>query len=187
MTRLYETLGPLVHDYLRFKQVALPRIVWNGRDVPPGDWRTEWTDGANVRQCTGGSSPIRAVMAAFHTWRGVVVEEATIPLTECSWIVRCWLRSWRAAGRSHHFNHCCCKEDPLNPNLFSGSTPRADTVNAAGGRAFARTPKEALAQLAVTGTMGNTFHVSAEHQLNEILELLEKVPSARSSPARRAS
>ncbi len=60
-----------------------------------------------------------------------------------------------------------------NNNLFSTTpvTPTADTVNAAGGLAYSMDPKEALAQLACTGTFHDTFYVGAEHQMVEFLKL----------------
>lgn len=47
----------------------------------------------------------------------------------------------------------------------------ADTVNEAGGPAFALSPKQALAQYAVTGCLNGTFYADAETQLNRVLEL----------------
>jgi len=52
--------------------------------------------------------------------------------------------------------------------------PPADTKNAAGGRAYSRSPKEALAQYAATGMFGDTFYADAEEQLTEVLKLAER-------------
>ena len=53
--------------------------------------------------------------------------------------------------------------------------PAADTVNEAGGIAYALPPKHALAQYAATGCMGNTFYASAEEQLATVLKLCQSV------------
>ncbi len=52
---------------------------------------------------------------------------------------------------------------------------QADTVNEAGGKAFAFTPKHALAQYAVTGCLNGTFYATAETQLQRVLELASAV------------
>lgn len=54
------------------------------------------------------------------------------------------------------------------------SGPAPTTVNNAGGKAFALTDNAALAKLALVGTLGSTFYVSAEKQLEQILQLAEK-------------
>ncbi len=60
--------------------------------------------------------------------------------------------------------------------LFAnGKAAAANTNNEAGGRAYALSPEHALAQLAVTGTLHNTFYASAEEQLDAILALAAKV------------
>jgi 60 kDa SS-A/Ro ribonucleoprotein len=51
-------------------------------------------------------------------------------------------------------------------------------VNDAGGVAYKRTDKEALAQYALTGTFGNAFYVTAEVQLDRALDLADKVDDA---------
>lgn len=56
----------------------------------------------------------------------------------------------------------------LFQTLLASLTP-ADTVNEAGGRAIALTPKQALAQYAVTGCFNGTFYASAETQLQRVL------------------
>ncbi|MGO8994342.1 MAG: RNA-binding protein [Polyangiaceae bacterium] len=58
---------------------------------------------------------------------------------------------------------------------FAGKAIAVDTKNEAGGRAYAFSPEQALAQYAVTGTMHNTFYATAEKQLETILELADKV------------
>lgn len=49
--------------------------------------------------------------------------------------------------------------------------PTTDTTNNAGGKAYARSNEQALAQFAATGCFGNTFYVKAEDQLTKVLEL----------------
>ena len=65
-----------------------------------------------------------------------------------------------------------------NPTLFSSLlralTP-TDTVNEAGGPAYALPPKQALAQYAVTGCLSSTFYATAETQLERVLELASAV------------
>ncbi|MGA2233053.1 MAG: RNA-binding protein [Tepidisphaeraceae bacterium] len=48
-------------------------------------------------------------------------------------------------------------------------TPDAKATNEAGGRAYALSPKAALAQFAATGCLNATFYASAQDQLGEIL------------------
>jgi 60 kDa SS-A/Ro ribonucleoprotein len=65
-----------------------------------------------------------------------------------------------------------------NKNLFSSVKsllPRADVLNVAGGRAYALTPKHALAQLAATGCFNGAYYTEAEQQLALLLALVEKV------------
>ncbi len=65
-----------------------------------------------------------------------------------------------------------------NKSLFASKSarlPRADTVNEAGGRAYALEPKHALAQVAATGTFGNAFYSTATTQLDEVLTLIDEV------------
>ena len=62
-----------------------------------------------------------------------------------------------------------------NKSLFASLagcfiTP-ANTVNEAGGAAYALSPKEQLAQLAVTGCLSTTFYATAESQLAKVIEL----------------
>lgn len=61
-----------------------------------------------------------------------------------------------------------------NKTLFqtsAGSYAQADTVNEARAKAYAFTPKHALAQYAVTGCFNGTFYANAETQLQRVLEL----------------
>ncbi|MCA9097650.1 MAG: TROVE domain-containing protein, partial [Planctomycetaceae bacterium] len=62
-----------------------------------------------------------------------------------------------------------------NKNLFRSIAgvlmPRADARNEAGGIAYQRTDKEALAQYAASGCLNGTFYASAEEQLQTVLEL----------------
>lgn len=60
-----------------------------------------------------------------------------------------------------------------NKNLFSSALarllPRADTINQAGGSAYAYGPEAKLAQLAVTGTLADGFYAHAETQLADVV------------------
>lgn len=62
-----------------------------------------------------------------------------------------------------------------NKNLFNSLkgmfTPKADTVNEAGGTAYKLSPKAALAQFAATGCFSHTFYAGASEQLEKVLEL----------------
>ena len=65
-----------------------------------------------------------------------------------------------------------------NKSLFqtlAGKLTKTDTVNEAGAKAFAFTPKHALAQYAVTGCLNGTFYADAETQLQRVLELASAV------------
>ncbi len=67
-----------------------------------------------------------------------------------------------------------------NKNLFKSSTtnaksPATNAVNAAGGRAYQSTDKQALAQYAATGMFGDGFYTTAEKQLEVALNLANKV------------
>lgn len=70
-----------------------------------------------------------------------------------------------------------------NKTLFASATSRwsrANAVNEAGGRAYGLSPKHALAQIAATGSFGNTFYGSAETQLADVLELIDQVDDTNS-------
>ncbi len=53
--------------------------------------------------------------------------------------------------------------------------PEVDTTNEAGGVAYARAPKFALAQYAATGCLSSTYYTSAEQQLEKVLGLVKEV------------
>lgn len=52
---------------------------------------------------------------------------------------------------------------------------RTDTINHQGARAYALTPEQALAQLAMTGTFNATFYADAGRQLDDVLALAWQV------------
>ena len=66
-----------------------------------------------------------------------------------------------------------------NKNLFQTVkgmfTPKADTINEAGGKAYSLPPKHALAQYAATGTLNTTFYAEADKQLEKVLEFCGSV------------
>jgi len=66
-----------------------------------------------------------------------------------------------------------------NLSLFSWmrtpQPPQADTVNEAGGLAYRRDPRAALALYAATGCLNNTFYSDAEAQLQQVLALTAQV------------
>ena len=69
-----------------------------------------------------------------------------------------------------------------NKNIFGNANPSTkrgvpvtNTVNEAGGKAYAFEPQHALAQLAATGCLNKTYYASGEVQLEQILELANKV------------
>lgn len=65
-----------------------------------------------------------------------------------------------------------------NKSLFSSITsllPRATVVNEAGGPAYKFTAKQALAQMAATGTFGNVFYATAQNQLDAMRQLIDEV------------
>jgi 60 kDa SS-A/Ro ribonucleoprotein len=66
--------------------------------------------------------------------------------------------------------------------IFASATPSArqravetDTVNLAGGKAYALSDKESLAQMAVTGVFNDTFYASAGSQLDAVKALVARV------------
>ena len=61
----------------------------------------------------------------------------------------------------------------VNFHIFSSK--KTDTRNEAGGRAYTLSPKQQLAQLAATGCFNDTFYASAETQLEQILNIAQKV------------
>src|SRR4051812_19696021 len=66
-----------------------------------------------------------------------------------------------------------------NLQLFMSSrgaqAPAANTVNEAGGNAYVRDPRAALALYAVTGCLNGTFYAEATTQLAQTLALCESV------------
>jgi 60 kDa SS-A/Ro ribonucleoprotein len=66
-----------------------------------------------------------------------------------------------------------------NKNLFAtiaGKLARkTDARNEAGGKAYARTPKQALAQYAATGCLNGTFYATADEQLAAVLGFCAEV------------
>lgn len=62
-----------------------------------------------------------------------------------------------------------------NQSLFASlfqrkkAAPRADAVNEAGGRAYAFTAKQALAQYAATGALHDGFYADAQSQMTQVL------------------
>lgn len=66
-----------------------------------------------------------------------------------------------------------------NKQLFASARgalpPATDTRNEAGGLAYALPPKAALAQVVMTGTLGNAFYADAELQLGTLLDLAAQV------------
>jgi 60 kDa SS-A/Ro ribonucleoprotein len=65
----------------------------------------------------------------------------------------------------------------VNLLLFKSRTrvPATDTVNEAGGRAYAMSDKHALAQYAATGCLSHTYYATAKNQLDKVRELCGKV------------
>lgn len=65
----------------------------------------------------------------------------------------------------------------MNRNVFptGPKAPPANTVNDAGGAAYALEPREALEQYAMTGCFNGTFYASGTLQLERTLELCAKV------------
>jgi len=66
-----------------------------------------------------------------------------------------------------------------NKNLFKSIvgifSPKADTVNEAGGIAYKLSPKQALAQYAATGCFNHTFYADTGEQLDKVLVLANNV------------
>jgi len=63
----------------------------------------------------------------------------------------------------------------LFASLIGGVLPKTDAVNAAGGKAYALLPKQALAQYAATGCLNGTFYAGAAEQLETVLTLAQTV------------
>jgi 60 kDa SS-A/Ro ribonucleoprotein len=66
-----------------------------------------------------------------------------------------------------------------NKQLFASSRgpllPATDTVNEAGGSAYTLPPKAALAQVVMTGSLGNAFYADAQAQLDALLDCARQV------------
>lgn len=66
-----------------------------------------------------------------------------------------------------------------NKSVFAATKgkllPRPDATNHAGAPAYRLTPRQALAQLAATGTFNATFYAEAEEQLAAVLDLAFQV------------
>jgi len=69
-----------------------------------------------------------------------------------------------------------------NKTLFASQRGRfsgkADARNLAGGKAYTYEDRHKLAQLAATGSIGNTFYQSAELELEAVLKAADMVPDA---------
>lgn len=77
------------------------------------------------------------------------------------------------ANKSIFNRHAANKATTTKP-----TPPRAaDATNAAGGKAYKLSDKQALAQLAATGCFNRTFHTSAEEQLETITQLAMSLPA----------
>jgi len=63
----------------------------------------------------------------------------------------------------------------LFKSLIGKLMPATDALNEHQAPAYALTPKQQLAQYAVTGCLNSTFYASAEEQLAKVLELCEQV------------
>ena len=63
----------------------------------------------------------------------------------------------------------------LFKSLIGKLMPATDALNEHMAPAYALTPKQQLAQYAVTGCLNSTFYASADEQLAKVLELCEKV------------
>jgi 60 kDa SS-A/Ro ribonucleoprotein len=64
--------------------------------------------------------------------------------------------------------------------------PTADTRNEAGGLAYSRSPKGALAQLAVTNTFEHTFYANADQNLDKAIEACNQLSRSPSFVAKTA-
>lgn len=60
-----------------------------------------------------------------------------------------------------------------NKKIFAS---QAHTTNHAGGKAFEKSDEQALVQFVMTGTFNDTFYVSGESQLSEVLARANRVP-----------
>lgn len=63
----------------------------------------------------------------------------------------------------------------LFQTIAAAFLPKTNTLNAAGGVAYQRSAKQALAQYAATGCFNSTFYASGDEQLAAVLKLLDQV------------
>ena len=70
-----------------------------------------------------------------------------------------------------------------NFNIFSSAKNKTDTRNEAGGRAYALSPKQQLAQLAATGCFNDTFYASSRLRKKSSHYLLPKRLSMHANAA----
>lgn len=63
----------------------------------------------------------------------------------------------------------------LFASILGKILPRTNAVNEAGGRAYARTPRQALAQYAATGCLNGTFYATAAEQLDRVIGFADAV------------
>src|SRR5262245_53454733 len=61
-------------------------------------------------------------------------------------------------------------------SLIGALISKPDVRNEAGGRAYARPPRQALAQLSATGCLNATFYATDQTQLERVLDLSGQVP-----------
>jgi len=66
-----------------------------------------------------------------------------------------------------------------NKALFKNNNNSTQTKNKAGGVAYKLSDREALAQLAATGCLSNTFYTSAKEQLDTVKDLTNKISSSK--------
>jgi 60 kDa SS-A/Ro ribonucleoprotein len=64
----------------------------------------------------------------------------------------------------------------LFQSLIGALIPATDARNEEGAPAYARSPREAIAQYASTGCLNATFYASADQQLDRVLDLCQRVP-----------
>jgi 60 kDa SS-A/Ro ribonucleoprotein len=64
----------------------------------------------------------------------------------------------------------------LFQTLMGALIPGTNARNEEGAPAYARSPREAIAQYASTGCLNATFYASAERQLDQVLDLCQRVP-----------
>ncbi|MCD4726942.1 MAG: RNA-binding protein, partial [Pirellulales bacterium] len=60
-------------------------------------------------------------------------------------------------------------------SIIGRMLPKTDTLNEEGRPAYAFSAEQALAQYAATGCMNSTFYASGDQQLNQVLNLCDRV------------